>query len=251
MFKKIIITTSILLISLVAFMSCSAKENKLYVGTNAEFEPFEYRDGENIVGFDIDLINEIAKIMKQDIEVVDMAFDGLLPALQSKKIDIIIAGMTADEERKKFVNFTDPYYSTQQSILVHKDNKDIYSFDNLEGKNVGVVLGFTGDLIVSAMSNVNAQKYGATSEAILALKSKKVDAVVLDYEPASKYFDQNNDLKLIITDSKSEEYAIAMRKEDTELLKKVNDALNTIKENGTYDMKDSFVGFFACGIILF
>lgn len=236
MFKKIIITTSILLISLVTFMSCSAKENKLYVGTNAEFEPFEYRDGENIVGFDIDLINEIAKIMKQDIEVVDMAFDGLLPALQSKKIDIIIAGMTADEERKKFVNFTDPYYSTQQSILVHKDNKDIYSFDNLEGKNVGVVLGFTGDLIVSAMSNVNAQKYGATSEAILALKSKKVDAVVLDYEPASKYFDQNNDLKLIITDSKSEEYAIAMRKEDTELLKKVNDALNTIKENGTYDM---------------
>ncbi|MBW5396220.1 basic amino acid ABC transporter substrate-binding protein [Brachyspira pilosicoli] len=236
MFKKIIITTSILLISLIAFMSCSTKENKLYVGTNAEFEPFEYRDGENIVGFDIDLINEIAKIMKQDIEVVDMAFDGLLPALQSKKIDIIIAGMTADEERKKFVNFTDPYYSTQQSILVHKDNKDIYSFDNLEGKNVGVVLGFTGDLIVSEMSNVNAQKYGATSEAILALKSKKVDAVVLDYEPASKYFDQNNDLKLIITDSKSEEYAIAMRKEDTELLKKVNDALNTIKENGTYDM---------------
>ena len=236
MFKKIIIITSILLISLIAFMSCSQKENKLYVGTNAEFEPFEYRDGENIVGFDIDLINEIAKIMKQDIEVVDMAFDGLLPALQSKKIDIIIAGMTADEERKKFVNFTDPYYSTQQSILVHKDNKDIYSFDNLEGKNVGVVLGFTGDLIVSAMSNVNAQKYGATSEAILALKSKKVDAVVLDYEPASKYFDQNNDLKLIITDSKSEEYAIAMRKEDTELLKKVNDALNTIKENGTYDM---------------
>ena len=236
MFKKIIIATSILLISLIAFISCSQKENKLYVGTNAEFEPFEYRDGDNIVGFDIDLINEIAKIMKQDIEVVDMAFDGLLPALQSKKIDIIIAGMTADEERKKFVNFTDPYYSTQQSILVHKDNKDIYSFDSLEGKNVGVVLGFTGDLIVSEMSNVNAQKYGATSEAILALKSQKVDAVVLDYEPASKYFDQNNDLKLIITDSKSEEYAIAIRKEDTELLKKVNDALNTIKENGTYDM---------------
>ena len=236
MFKKIIIITSLLLISLLAFMSCSQKENKLYVGTNAEFEPFEYRDGENIVGFDIDLINEIAKIMKQDIEVVDMAFDGLLPALQSKKIDIIIAGMTADEERKKFVNFTDPYYNTQQSILVHSDNKDIIGFDSLQGKNVGVVLGFTGDLIVSEMSNVNAQKYGATSEAIIGLKSKKVDAVVLDYEPAKQYFNQNDDLKLVITDSKNEEYAIAMRKEDTELLKKVNDALNTIKENGTYDM---------------
>ena len=236
MFKKIIIITSLLLISLLAFMSCSQKENKLYVGTNAEFEPFEYRDGENIVGFDIDLINEIAKIMKQDIEVVDMAFDGLLPALQSKKIDIIIAGMTANEERKKFVNFSEPYYNSQQSILVHKDNNDIIGFDSLEGKNVGVVLGYTGDLIVSEMSNVNSQKYGATSEAVIALKSKKVDAVVLDYEPAKQYFNQNDDLKLIITDSVNEEYAIAMRKEDTELLKKVNDALNTIKENGTYDM---------------
>lgn len=236
MFKKIIIITSLLLISLMAFMSCSKKENKLYVGTNAEFVPFEYREGDQIVGFDVDLINEVAKIIKQDIEFVDMAFDGLLPALQSKKIDIIIAGMTATEERKKFVNFSEPYYNSQQSILVHKDNNDIIGFDNLEGKNVGVVLGYTGDLIVSEMSNVNAQKYGATSEAVIALKSKKVDAVVLDYEPAKQYFNQNDDLKLIITDSVNEEYAIAMRKEDTELLKKVNDALNTIKENGTYDM---------------
>ena len=236
MFKKIIIITSLLLISLMAFMSCSKKENKLYVGTNAEFVPFEYREGDNIVGFDVDLINEIAKIIKQDIEFVDMAFDGLLPALQSKKIDIIIAGMTANEERKKFVNFSEPYYNSQQSILVHSDNKDIIGFNSLEGKNVGVVLGYTGDLIVSEMSNVNTQKYGATSEAVIALKSKKVDAVVLDYEPAKQYFNQNDDLKLIITDSVNEEYAIAMRKEDTELLKKVNDALNIIKENGTYDM---------------
>ena len=159
MFKKIIIITSLLLISLMAFMSCSKKENKLYVGTNAEFVPFEYREGDQIVGF-----------------------------------------------------------------------------DDLDGKNVGVVLGYTGDLIVSEMSNVNAQKYGATSEAVIALKSKKVDAVVLDYEPAKQYSAQNQELKLIITDSVNEEYAIAMRKEDTELLKKVNDALNTIKENGTYDM---------------
>lgn len=236
MFKKIIIITSLLLISLMAFMSCSKKENKLYVGTNAEFVPFEYREGDQIVGFDVDLINEVAKIIKQDIEFVDMAFDGLLPALQSKKIDIIIAGMTATEERKKFVNFSEPYYNSQQSILVHKDNNDIIGFDSLEGKNVGVVLGYTGDLIVSEMSNVNAQKYGATSEAVIALKSKKVDAVVLDYEPAKQYSAQNQELKLIITDSVNEEYAIAMRKEDTELLKKVNDALNTIKENGTYDM---------------
>ena len=236
MLRKIIIITSLLLLFLLAIISCSKKQNKLYVGTNAEFVPFEYRDGDNIVGFDVDLINEVAKIIKQDIEFVDMAFDGLLPALQSKKIDIIIAGMTATEERKKFVNFSEPYYNSQQSILVHRDNNDIIGFDSLEGKNVGVVLGYTGDLIVSEMSNVNDQKYGATSEAVIALKSKKVDAVVLDYEPAKRYFNQNDDLKLILTDSVNEEYAIAMRKEDTELLKKVNDALKTVKDNGTYDM---------------
>ncbi|MEI0565582.1 basic amino acid ABC transporter substrate-binding protein [Brachyspira pulli] len=234
---KIIIALSIVL---AVFVGCQKKEekNKIYVGTNAEFEPFEYRDGDKIIGFDVDLINEIAKIIGKDIEFVDMAFDGLLPALQAKKIDIIIAGMTATEDRKQFVNFSDPYYESKQTILVHKDNKDIYGFDSLQGKNVGVVLGYTGDLTVSEMSNVNVQRYGATSEAVIALKSKKVDAVVLDSEPAKQYFNQNDDLKLVIslTDSvSSEEYAIAMRKEDTELLTQVNEALKTIKENGTYD----------------
>lgn len=234
---KIIIALSIVL---AVFVGCQKKEekNKIYVGTNAEFEPFEYRDGDKIIGFDVDLINEIAKIIGKDIEFVDMAFDGLLPALQAKKIDIIIAGMTATEDRKQFVNFSDPYYESKQTILVHKDNKDIYGFDSLQGKNVGVVLGYTGDLTVSEMSNVNVQRYGATSEAVIALKSKKVDAVVLDSEPAKQYFNQNDDLKLVIslTDSvSSEEYAIAMRKEDTELLTQVNEALKTIRENGTYD----------------
>ena len=174
----------------------------------------------------------------KDIEFVDMAFDGLLPALQAKKIDVIIAGMTATEDRKQFVNFSDPYYESKQTILVHRDNKDIIGFDSLQGKNVGVVLGYTGDLTVSEMSNVNVQRYGATSEAVIALKSQKVDAVVLDSEPAKQYFDKNDDLKLVIslTDSvSSEEYAIAMRKEDTELLAQINEALQTIKDNGTYD----------------
>ena len=233
---KIVIALSMVL---VLFISCQKKEekNKLYVGTNAEFVPFEYREGDNIVGFDVDLINEIAKIIGKDIEFVDMAFDGLLPALQAKKIDVIIAGMTATEERKQFVNFSEPYYESKQTILVHSNNEDIYGFKSLQGKNVGVVLGYTGDLIVSEMSNVNVQRYGATSEAIIALKSQKVDAVVLDSEPAKQYFDQNNDLKLVISldEVSSEEYAIAMRKEDTELLAQVNEALQTIKDNGTYD----------------
>lgn len=229
---KLIMISAIIFI---AIIGCEKENKKLYVGTNAEFEPFEYREGGNIVGFDIELIGEISKLINKDIEVEDMAFDGLLPALQTKKIDLIIAGMTATEERKKFVNFSESYYKSQQAIVVNKDENGINNFDNLIGKDVGVVLGYTGDIIVSEITNVKVQRYNASSEAIMALKSKKVQAVVLDYEPAKNYSAQNPELKLIETDSQSEEYAIAIRKEDTQLLNDINKALATLKENGTYD----------------
>lgn len=235
--KKILAIVIALSAVLVLFIGCQKKEekNKLYVGTNPEFEPFEYREGENIVGFDIDLMGEIAKIIGKEIEVVDMQFDGLLPALEAKKIDVIIAGMTATEERKQFVNFSESYYTSKQSIVVQSDNTDITTFDNFAGKKIGVVLGYTGDILVSEMPNVEVQKFNTTSETILALKSKKVDAVVLDYEPARNYAAQNPELKLLDTDAASEEYSIALRKDDTELLTKINDALKLINENGTYE----------------
>lgn len=104
--KKVLGLLSILMLSLV-LVACvgekaatGSETKKIYVGTNAEFEPFEYREGDQIVGFDIDLINEIAKEAKLDIEIKDMAFDGLIPALQSKKIDLIIAGMTVTPDRE-------------------------------------------------------------------------------------------------------------------------------------------------------
>lgn len=232
---KVIISFAVIVITIMSIMSCKDKSEKLYVGTNAEFEPFEYRESGNIVGFDIELVNEIAKLINREIEIEDMAFDGLLPALQTKKIDLIIAGMTATEERKKNVNFSEPYYKSQQAMVVYNDENNIKTFDDLEGKEVGVILGYTGDLIVSEIPNVRIQRYNATSEAIMGLKSKKVQAVVLDYEPAKNYSAQNPELKLVETVSESEEYAIAVRKEETQLLEDINKALTTLKENGTYD----------------
>lgn len=232
---KVIISFAVIVITIMSIMSCKDKSEKLYVGTNAEFEPFEYRESGNIVGFDIELVNEIAKLINREIEIEDMAFDGLLPALQTKKIDLIIAGMTATEERKKNVNFSEPYYKSQQAMVVYNDENNIKTFDDLEGKEVGVILGYTGDLIVSEIPNIRIQRYNATSEAIMGLKSKKVQAVVLDYEPAKNYSAQNPELKLVETASESEEYAIAVRKEETQLLEDINKALTTLKENGTYD----------------
>lgn len=235
--KKMSFLMAIISLSAIVLFSVGCKEKKktIYVGTNAEFQPFEYLDNGVIVGFDVDLINEIAKLTGKEIEIKNIAFDGLLPALQSKKLDIIIAGMTATEDRKKFVNFSEPYYVSSQAILVDKDNNTIKTFNDLPNTKVGVVLGYTGDIAVSELSNVNTQRYNGSGEAVIALKSKKVDAVVLDSEPAKNYAMQNPEIKMISTDLAKEEYAIALRKEDEALLKEINQALVTLKENGTYD----------------
>ena len=143
--------------------------------------------------------------------------------------------MTATEDRKKFVDFSCPYYSTKQAILVYQDEQKIQNFDDLVGRKVGVVLGFTGVILVSKIPNIQSQKFNAAPEVILALKSKKIEAVVMDYETAKNYAKQNSELKLVQTDFASEEYAIAMRKGNEELLGKINQAIKQIKENGFYD----------------
>lgn len=226
-----------IVLALIAFFGCEKKEekSKVYVGMNADFAPFEYREGKNIVGFDVDLMREIAKISGIEVEFMDIQFDGLLPALELGKIDMIISGMTVTENRKKFVNFSDSYFNSTQVILVNSENQNIGNFSDLSGKVVGVALGFTGDLVVSKLPNVSVQKFNTASDLILALKSRKVEAVVLDYETAKNYAAHNQDLKLIQSDAANEEYAIAMRKDEVELLQKVNEALKKIKENGTYD----------------
>lgn len=233
---KFILLSALILCLGIMFVACKkSADNKLYVGTNAEFPPFEYLDNNVIVGFDIDVINEIAKRMGKEIEFKNIAFDGLLPALQAKKLDIIIAGMTADDERRKSVNFSEPYFTSKQAILINDPAKNIKTFADLPGKNVGVTLGYTGDLIVSKNPEIKTQRYNGGSEAIMALRANKIDAVVLDYEPAKNYAKHNEGLILLDTDLAEEQYAIAVRKEDTKLLQDINKALKSIRDDGTYE----------------
>lgn len=227
---------SLLMGALVLSLSVSAMaKDKIFVGTNAEFPPFEYLEKGEVTGFDIELVNEIGKVMDADVKVLDMSFDGLLPALQMKKVDLVIAGMTATEERKKTVAFTQPYYTASQVIIVKKGNNSIKSFDDLKGKKVAVMLGFTGDTIVSEIEGVNVERFNAAYAGIMALQADKVEAVVLDSEPAKNYVKQNQGLVLAEADAEQEEYAIALRKNDKALLEKVEKALAELKANGTYD----------------
>ncbi|MDP0493764.1 MAG: basic amino acid ABC transporter substrate-binding protein [Fusobacterium sp. JB021] len=227
--KKILLVILSLILFTVSFGS-----NKIYVGTNAEFPPFEYLEKGEMVGFDVDLIEEIGKVMGKEIVMKDMAFDGLIPALQTKKVDLIIAGMTATEDRKKTVNFSDPYYSANQVIVLNKSNEDIKGFEDLKNKKIGVMLGFTGDFVVTEMG-YSSEKFNAAFAGIMALQSNKIDAVVLDSETANNYIKKNNNLKLAEGKGEAEDYAIAIRKTDEGLLEDVNLAIKVLKENGKFD----------------
>ncbi|MBS9776054.1 MAG: basic amino acid ABC transporter substrate-binding protein [Fusobacterium sp.] len=211
------------------------KETVVSVGTNAEFAPFEYLDKDKIVGFDIELMEAISKEAGFKVEIKDMAFDGLLPALQMKKVDLVIAGMTATPEREKTVLFSNPYFKAKQVIITKKDDKSLTKFDDLAGKKVGVMLGFTGDAIVSEIKGAEVERFNAAYVAIGALAEDKLDAVVLDSEPAKKYIETNEELVIADVPAEEEDYAIAVRKDDEVLAEKINKALETIKANGEYD----------------
>ena len=224
------------LLSVVISVSVFAKNNIIYVGTNAEFAPFEYLDKNKIVGFDIDLLDAISKETGLEFKIQDMAFDGLLPALQTKKVDMVIAGMSATPERQKAVAFSKPYFKAKQVVITTPEKaKSLKSFKDLSGKKVGVMLGFTGDTVVSEIKGVKVERFNAAYAAILALSQNKVDAVVLDSEPAKKYTANNKQFVIANIPAEEEDYAIAFRKNDKELINKVNAALDKIKSNGEYD----------------
>lgn len=217
------------------FVSCGSKskgKKVLIVGTNPEFAPFEYMEGDKIEGFDIDLMQEICKRIGKEMEIKSMNFDGLLPALQSKKIDVIIAGMTATEDRKKHVDFTQNYYISKQNLIV--DKQEIKNLEELRGKKIGVVLGYTGDVFISSRPDYLVERFNSSSAAILALQSKKVAAVILDEEPAKQYAKQNKGLYVRTIDGGTEEYAIALHKDDKALLAEIEKALTELKIDGTY-----------------
>lgn len=232
--KKLLKLLSLSIMFSIFSLSLLAKEI-IYVGTNAEFPPFEYLEKNEIIGFDIDLLNAISKVTDIEFKIKDMAFDGLLPALQTKKVDLVIAGMTATPERKKSVLFSKPYFTAKQVVITKGENKSLKTFEDLSEKKVGVMLGFTGDTVVSEIKGVKVERFNAAYAAIMSLVQGKLDAVVLDSEPAKKYTTNNKQLMIANIPAEEEEYAIAVRKNDKELVEKINKAIEIIKNNGEYD----------------
>ena len=206
----------------------------LRMGTNATFPPYEYVDENNeVAGIDADIAAAIADKLGMELEITDMAFDSLIPALQSDTIDIVLAGMTVDPERAESVNFTDSYATGVQVIIV-PEGSDIASPDDLEGKNIGVQTGTTGDLYCTDdYGQEFVKQFDNGPLAVAALLNGQVDCVVIDNEPAKNYVAANEGLKILDTAYADEDYAAAIAKEDTELFEQVNAAIQELKEDGT------------------
>jgi len=213
------------------------KRGYLIVGTEATFPPFEFVDEKTkeIVGFDIDIAREIAKALGVKLKVEDIAFDGLIPSLLTKKIDLIAAAMTITPERAKVVSFSDPYFTAGQVIVVRKGSFMPKTFEDLVGKKVAVQLGTTGDLEVSKIEGIEVVRFTRYTEAFLELQNGRVDAVVLDFAPAQAYVKMNPGLVISSGILSQEEYGIAVRKEDKDLLEVVNTVLRNLKKS-PYDI---------------
>ena len=205
----------------------SDKKEKLVMATNAEFPPFEYYDGEFAAA--------IADKLGMDLKIEDMAFDSIIPAVQSGKADIGAAGMTVTEDRATQVDFSDSYYTGVQVIIV-TDDSDITEPDDLKGKKIGVQQGTTGDIYsTDDFGDDNVERFNKGMEAVQALQQGKIDAVIIDNQPAKTFVEENEGLKILETSYVEEDYALAIKKGNDDLVKKVNDAIKELKEDGTFD----------------
>ena len=214
----------------------SKKDSKdtLVMATNAEFPPYEFHEGDDVVGIDADIARAIGEEMGMEVKIEDMAFDSIIPAVTSGKADFGAAGMTVTEDRKKNVDFTDTYATATQVIIV-KEGSDIAGPDDLTGKKIGVQLGTTGDIYADYIEDAKVERYNKGFEAVQALTQDKIDAVVIDGEPAKEFVAEADGLKILDEAFTEEEYAIAVAKDNDDLLKKMNEALASLKESGKID----------------
>lgn len=219
------------------------EKGTLVVGLSADYAPYEFHileDGEDkIVGFDIKIAEEIAEDLGVELEIKDMDFDTLVAAIPAGKIDLIISGMSPDEERRKAVDFSDIYYVAEQGVLVRAEDKDKYkSLEDLTGLKVGAQMGsIQADLAQDNIQDVQLQLLSNINDLLLQLKAGKIDALMVEVPVAEMVVQNNPELFLLEKTIKDEEggAAIAIKKDSPELVEQVNTTLKRIVDEGLLD----------------
>lgn len=247
--KKILalVMAVIVVAGIFALAGCGKDEgtdNKLILATSADFPPYEYMDGSEYAGIDIEIAGLIAEKLGRELQVENMNFNSVIDAVHAGKADIGMAGITVNEDRLKSVNFTDSYATGVQAIIV-PENSPIKTVNDIYAEGAaykfGVQLSTTGDIYISTEINDDktlngtVEQYTTGAEAVAALVAGKIDCVVIDNEPAKSFVAANEGLRVLDTEYIVEDYAICLAKDNTELLEDVNKALAELKADGTID----------------
>lgn len=210
----------------------------LRVGTNAAYPPFEFINDQNkIAGFDIDLVDALSKKIGFTYEIVNMSFDGLIPALKAGKIDAIAAAMSATPDRVKAVDFTKAYYITENLFIKKAGDNAINSKADLNGKKIAVQLGTVQEIAARELKGAKVMANEDIFAAIMALKNSKVSAVLVDSSIGYGYLKKNPDLAEFLKEPDgSEGFSLAFDKnKKTDLIAKINATIDELKQDGTYD----------------
>lgn len=242
--KKILCVVLVVALLAVTFVACSnaannntEKKETLTMATNAEFPPYEFKEGDKIVGIDAEVAQAIADKLGMELEIVDTEFNSIIPGVQGGKYSMGMAGMTVTDERLESVDFSTSYAKGVQSIIVKEDSA-IKTVDDLfaDGADyqIGVQMATTGDIYATDdFGSDHVQQFDKGAAAVQALVSGKIDCVIIDNEPAKAFVAANEGLKVLDTAYAEEDYAICFSKENTELKDKVNAALEELIADGT------------------
>ncbi len=227
-----LVLATLMLVAVLTACGGATNENVLTVATNAEFPPFEYFEGEKIVGADIDMMEALAAKMGVTLEITHIDFDAALTGAATGKYDIALSGITANDERRKNMAFTDDYYVASQAVIVMADG-EYKAVADLAGKTISCQEGTTGEQYLLD-NEYNVQSFKTGAEAISALTAGKVDAVVID-DAVAKALSAKQEGKTVVLDEPmtKENYAIATKLGNDELVAKINAALAEIKADGS------------------
>ncbi|WP_104720822.1 MULTISPECIES: transporter substrate-binding domain-containing protein [unclassified Helicobacter] len=237
----------------IGFIASGCKSDELVVATAAEFRPFEFIDGDDFSGIDIDIAREIGKRLEKKVVFKDMKFDSVIMAINSGSVDMGISGLTINPTREKIVNFSTPYYSASQVVIIKGGDSRFEGLqsaqeidekiDSINGLKIGVQIGATGAFYANGDKDwgfggfKNAVVKGFTNGALatLALENNQVDIVIIDEKPAQMLTKARQNLKVLPHALTQEKYAIAVSKSKPELLAQINEILAQMQNDGTLE----------------
>lgn len=240
--KFLSVLTSVALVALVAvsLFSCAKKPAQITVASDATWPPMEYVDeNKNVVGFDIDLVNEIAKAEGFKVEIKNTAWDGIFAGLAAGNYQVIASSVTITDERKATMDFSDPYVNAGQVLVIRKDTTGVNALSDLVGKKVGAQIGTTGAIEIGKVQGVELKTYDEVGLAFEDLVNGNIEGVVADSPIAANFALQNTTYKdklMIVGQPFTDEWlGFAFKKGDTKTQKLFNDGLAKVKSSGKLD----------------